>query len=147
MNYDQLLQSLDALCQGVSSPVTLLSNASALLFSELDNVNWAGFYLLENNELLLGPFQGRPACVRIPLGKGVCGTAALQRQTLVVNDVHSFPGHIACDASSRSEIVVPLLKNDRLLGVLDVDSPSLARFNDADARGLEAFARTLCSFL
>jgi GAF domain-containing protein len=102
----------------------------------LPDLNWAGFYLYRKGELVLGPFQGRPACVRIALGMGVCGTAAKERETLIVDNVHDFPGHIACDMASNSEIVIPILKNDKLIGVLDLDSPSLARFDDADAQGL-----------
>ncbi|MEP6637583.1 MAG: GAF domain-containing protein [Acidobacteriota bacterium] len=112
------------------------ANLSSLLYHSLPELNWAGFYLLKDNELVLGPFQGRPACVRIALGKGVCGTAAEHRQTLIVPDVHEFPGHIACDSASNSEIVVPLVKNGNLIGVLDLDSPKRARFDDEDAQGL-----------
>jgi GAF domain-containing protein len=111
---------------------------AALLFEALPNLNWAGFYFLRGRELVLGPFQGKVACVRIALGKGVCGTAAERRETLVVADVHAFPGHIACDAASRSEIVVPLIHHDRLLGVLDLDSPEPGRFDLQDRLGLEA---------
>lgn len=126
-----------------------LANVSALLFDELEDINWVGFYLvgslldpsLPADELVLGPFQGKVACVRIGWGKGVCGTAAASNSTQRVDDVHAFPGHIACDAASRSEVVVPLCAEDRVVGVLDVDSPSLARFSDEDVRGLEACAR------
>ena len=117
-----------------------LANASAAIYHGLPFLNWAGFYLFRGTELVLGPFQGKPACVRIALGAGVCGTAALRRQTIVVPDVHEFPGHIACDAASRSEIVVPLLRGETLLGVLDLDSPQPGRFTAADAEGLEAVA-------
>jgi GAF domain-containing protein len=114
------------------------------VYHTLPDLNWAGFYLMKDGELVLGPFQGKPACVRIALGKGVCGTAAAQRETIVVPDVHAFPGHIACDAASRSEIVIPLITRDgQLLGVLDLDSPELARFDDADRRGLEQLAAVL----
>ena len=119
------------------------ANASSVLYFGLVDVNWAGVYLVRGNELVVGPFQGRPACVRIALGRGVCGTAALSRRTLVVPDVHEFPGHIVCDSASLSEIVVPLVAQSRLLGVLDLDSPRRARFTDEDARGLEAFAAVL----
>jgi len=112
------------------------ANLASLLYHSLPDLNWAGFYLRKSDELVLGPFQGKPACVRIPIGQGVCGTAAEQRQTILVDNVHDFPGHIACDSASNSEVVVPLVKHERLLGVLDLDSPSLARFDDDDARGL-----------
>ena len=112
------------------------ANLSSLLFYSLPDLNWAGLYLLKNEELVLGPFQGKPACVRIKLGQGVCGTSASRRQTILVENVHDFPGHIACDSASNSEIVVPILKEDRLIGVLDLDSPSFARFDEDDARGL-----------
>ena len=116
------------------------ANLASLLYHSLPDLNWAGFYLLKGDELVLGPFQGKPACVRIPLGKGVCGTAAEQGQTIMVDNVHDFPGHIACDSESNSEVVVPLVKHERLLGVLDLDSPSFARFDDDDARGLNELA-------
>ena len=117
------------------------ANLSALLFHSLPDLNWAGFYFLKDGELVLGPFQGKPACVRIEVGKGVCGSAAASRQTLIVPDVHQFPGHIACDSASNSEIVVPVITDDRLLGVLDLDSPEFSRFNDDDADGLERIVR------
>jgi GAF domain-containing protein len=120
-----------------------MANCTALLFHGLDEVNWAGFYLLKRGQLVLGPFQGRPACVRIDLGRGVCGTAAARRETIIVPDVHRFPGHIACDERSRSEVVVPLIVDEKVLGVLDLDSPRLARFDREDARGLEEFVRVL----
>jgi len=116
------------------------ANLAALLYGGLADVNWAGFYFLKGDELVLGPFQGQPACVRIPVGRGVCGTAAQQRAAIIVPDVDKFPGHIACDTASRSEIVVPLLKRGRLLGVLDIDSPNPSRFNEEDRFGLEALA-------
>lgn len=119
---------------------TNLANASAALMAHLPRINWVGFYLMSGGELVLGPFQGLPACLRIPLGKGVCGTAAATRKSVLVEDVHAFPGHIACDARSRSEIVIPLLHEGKLIGVLDVDSPELARFNDSDRQGLERIA-------
>ena len=112
------------------------ANLSSLLFHSLPDLNWAGLYLLKQGELVLGPFQGKPACVRIRLGEGVCGTAASRQETIVVDNVHDFPGHIACDSASNSEIVVPIVKEDRLIGVLDLDSPSFARFDDEDAKGL-----------
>ena len=122
---------------------TNLSNCSAALMAHLPDVNWVGFYIFKDEELRLGPFQGLPACLRIPLGKGVCGTAALQRQPQLVQDVHAFPGHIVCDARSRSELVVPLLHGDRLLGVLDLDSPTVGRFAVADLEGVTAIVRDL----
>jgi len=117
-----------------------MANCAALIYHMLPNLNWAGFYLLRGKDLVLGPFQGKPACVRIPLGKGVCGTAATRQATIMVNDVDQFAGHIACDSASRSEIVIPLLKDGNLIGVLDVDSPILSRFDAEDAVGLEAIA-------
>ncbi len=125
---------------GERDPWANAANAAALVYDCLPDLNWAGFYFLRGGELVVGPFQGRVACVRIPLGSGVCGTAAARRATLVVPDVHAFPGHIACDAASNSEIVVPLIAGDRLVGVLDLDSPRLNRFGEADARILEAVA-------
>ena len=138
--YRQLAEALTALLAGESDPIANAANTAALLFDALPEINWAGFYFLRGGELVLGPFQGKPACVRIGLGRGVCGTAALRRATVVVPDVHAFPGHIACDSASRAEIVVPLLAADRLLGVLDIDSPHRQRFDDEDARGLERVA-------
>lgn len=138
-----LCQSLYALIHGEKDFIANLSNASALLFHSLEQINWAGFYLFKEEELVLGPFQGKTACIRIALGKGVCGTAASLKQTLVVKDVHQFPGHIACDAASRSEIVVPMIKNDKLLGVLDIDSPVLERFSEEDQKILEEFVAIL----
>jgi GAF domain-containing protein len=139
-DYARLASELRALLEGEHDPIANAANTAALLFEALPEVNWAGFYFLKAGELVLGPFQGRPACVRIGLGRGVCGTAAAQRRTLLVPDVHEFPGHIACDAASRSEIVVPLIAGGALLGVLDIDSPRTARFDEADARGLESLA-------
>ena len=135
--YAELAAQLRALVEGEDDFIANAANFSALLFHTLPDLNWAGFYLLKGGELVLGPFQGRPACVRIPLGGGVCGTAAAARRTVVVENVHEFPGHIACDSASNSEIVVPLLKGDELLGVLDLDSPALGRFDGDDAKGLE----------
>ena len=142
-DYDLLLRQLAALTEDVPERVSDLANAAALLYETLEGVNWAGFYLLRGDTLVLGPFQGRPACVVIGPGRGVCGAAAQRRETLVVPDVHSFPGHIACDAASRSEIVIPLTVSGSLYGVLDIDSPHPDRFSDADRQGLEAFARAL----
>lgn len=141
--YADLSASLASLLEGESDALANLSNASGLLGQALDRINWCGFYFLRGSELVLGPFQGKPACVRIAMGSGVCGTAAAQRKTLVVPDVHAFPGHIACDEASRSEIVVPLVADGRLLGVLDVDSPEVSRFDVEDAAGLERFVNTL----
>ena len=143
MDYSVLTASLSALIEGVPYPVANLANASALLFDSLEELNWAGFYLLTDGALVLGPFQGKPACIRIPLGKGVCGTAAAQEKTVVVPDVHKFPGHIACDCASNAEIVVPLFKSGRLYGVMDLDSTRIGRFSEKDRTGLEAFAREL----
>ncbi|HXY77030.1 MAG TPA: GAF domain-containing protein [Steroidobacteraceae bacterium] len=137
-DYAHLARELAALLAGESDLIANAANTAALLFEALPEVNWAGFYFLRGAELVVGPFQGKPACVRIALGRGVCGTAAAERRTLVVPDVHAFAGHIACDPASRAEIVVPLLSGAELLGVLDIDSPRAGRFDQADARGLEA---------
>ncbi|HEV7447174.1 MAG TPA: GAF domain-containing protein [Steroidobacteraceae bacterium] len=144
-DYASLADELNGLLAGEQDLVANAANTAALLFDALPGINWAGFYFLRareglESELVVGPFQGKPACVRIPVGKGVCGTAAATRKTVVVRDVHDFPGHIACDAASQSEIVVPLIKGDTLLGVLDIDSPLLSRFDDADRRGIERLA-------
>ena len=141
--YEGLAASLESLLGGESDALANLANASALLADALDRINWCGFYLLRGGELVVGPFQGKPACVRIPLGRGVCGTAAARRETIVVPDVNNFPGHIACDSASRSEIVVLILEGERLRGVLDIDSPELSRFDDVDRAGLERFVRAL----
>ena len=141
--YRDAAASLEAVLEGETDPIANLANASALLAASLPRINWCGFYLLRGEELVLGPFQGKPACVRIALGKGVCGTAAARRATLVVPDVNAFPGHIACDAASRSEIVVPIVADGRLVGVLDVDAPETNRFDDEDRAGLEAFVAAL----
>lgn len=142
-DYTQLRRSLDALLEGEDDLIARLATAAALVYDELEDVNWAGFYLLRGGELVVGPYQGRPACIRIAMGRGVCGTAAANRERIVVPDVHAFEGHIACDARSRSEVVVPLLAGNELVGVLDVDSPTLGRFDDADARGLEGLISNL----
>jgi len=142
--YDELESSLRGLLAGEPNLVACAANMSSLLYWSLPDLNWVGFYLLDpaSGDLLVGPFHGKPACVRIPLSKGVCGAAATERRTLVVPDVHSFPGHIACDSASNSEVVVPIVLADgRLLGVLDLDSPRLQRFDDEDARGLERLVR------
>jgi L-methionine (R)-S-oxide reductase len=139
-DYERLAQELGALLAGERDLIANAANTSALLFDVLPEINWAGFYFLKDGELVVGPFQGKPACVRIALGSGVCGTAARRRETVVVPDVHAFPGHIACDAASRSEIVVPLILHRELLGVLDVDSATIARFDEQDRRGIERLA-------
>lgn len=141
--YGQLASQLDALLTGESNRYANLSNASALLNQFFDRINWVGFYLLDNEELVLGPFQGLPACIRIPLGRGVCGTAAKTQESIIVPDVNAFPGHIACDAASQSEIVVPLVKDGNLIGVLDIDSPELNRFTEDDRIGLESVVQVL----
>ncbi|MCY9547612.1 GAF domain-containing protein [Lysinibacillus xylanilyticus] len=141
--YNTLAKQLDALLTGESDRIANLSNASALLNLFLPNINWVGFYVLQREELVLGPFQGLPACVRIPIGRGVCGTAVKKEETIVVKDVHDFPGHIACDAASQSEIVIPLIKDGQVIGVLDIDSPIVNRFSKEDQEGLELFVKTL----
>jgi GAF domain-containing protein len=137
--YDYMNMTLEGLISEEHDWLANLSNAAALLWMLMDDINWAGFYLYKNGELVLGPFQGKPACTHIQIGKGVCGTAAEQNKTQLVKDVHEFPGHIACDSQSNSEIVIPLFKENRLLGVLDIDSPKLARFDETDKNYLEQF--------
>jgi L-methionine (R)-S-oxide reductase len=141
--YESLRASLEALVRAESDGVAQLANASALIAAHLTEVNWVGFYLLKRGELVVGPFQGKPACTRIRMGKGVCGTAALAGKPIVVDDVEAFPGHIACDAASRSEFVAPLFAGHQLVGVLDVDSPRVARFGEAHAAGLASLAEAL----
>jgi len=141
--YRSLVASLASLLDGETDALANLANASALLSAALERINWCGFYLLRGGELVLGPFQGKPACVRVAMGKGVCGTAAARRETLVVPDVLAFPGHIACDPASRSEIVLPIVVDGQLRGVLDVDAPETGRFNEEDRKGLELFVATL----
>lgn len=141
--YETVIKQLDALLTGESNVVANLSNASALLNQFLDRVNWVGFYVTEGNQLVLGPFQGMPACVRIPFGRGVCGVAAETKTTQLVADVHQFPGHIACNSASNSEIVVPIIKDGNVIGVLDIDSPEKKRFDEVDQRYLEKFVETL----
>ncbi|MFJ5791629.1 GAF domain-containing protein [Lysinibacillus sp. NPDC097162] len=141
--YNTLAKQLDALLTGETDRIANLSNASALLNQFLPDINWVGFYILQEEELVLGPFQGLPACVRIPVGRGVCGSAVSTKETLVVDDVHAFPGHIACDAASQSEIVIPLIQQDKVIGVLDIDSPIKNRFSADDQIGLEHFVKTL----
>lgn len=141
--YDQLVAQLSSLLAGERDLIANAANFSSLIFHSLPDLNWAGFYFLQNDELVLGPFQGRPACVRIGMGQGVCGTAAQSRATTIVPDVHEFPGHIACDSASNSEIVVPLMKGKQLIGVLDLDSPIRGRFDDEDAEGLKRMVSVL----
>ncbi len=142
-DYAMLSEQLKSLAEDEHGILPVLANASALLYWNLEDLNWAGFYLMDNGSLLLGPFQGKVACIRIPLGKGVCGTAAEKDETLVVENVHEFPGHIACDSASNSEIVVPIHKDGRVVGVLDIDSPSIGRFTEEDKLGLEKFVKVL----
>ncbi|MGC4043308.1 MAG: GAF domain-containing protein [Armatimonas sp.] len=143
--YRELQEHLAAILHGERDGLANSANTAALLYQVLPDLNWAGFYFLRGGELVLGPFQGKVACIRIALGRGVCGSAAQQKETLVVPDVHAFPGHIACDAASRSEIVVPLLRNGQVIGVLDLDSPQLARFDQQDAEGLGKAVELLLS--
>lgn len=146
-DYELLIKQLAALVHDEKDVIANLSNASALLNQFLDQVNWVGFYLWKEDELVLGPFQGLPACIRIGYGKGVCGTAVKERKTQLVDDVHQFPGHIACDSASQSEIVVPIIKNDEIYGVLDIDSPILNRFDETDKVYLEKFVEELVKSL
>ena len=145
--YPLLVSQLQAITDGVPHKIANLANTSALLWEALDNLNWVGFYLREGDTLILGPFQGKVACIEIPMGRGVCGTAAARGETVRVDDVHAFPGHIACDSASNSEIVIPLFRNGEVVGVLDIDSPILARFTPDDQIGLEAVARVIETFL
>ena len=142
-DYEALEKSLEALIRDVPYETANLANASALLWQSLPDINWAGFYQLRGDKLVLGPFQGKPACIVIPMGRGVCGTAAAEEKTVRVEDVHAFPGHIACDCASNSEIVIPLYRNGALWGVLDIDSPRFSRFSPEDQQGLERFAAVL----
>ena len=141
--YNQLAAQLSSLLAGECDLIANAANFASVIFHALPDLNWAGFYFLKSDELVLGPFQGQPACVRIPVGQGVCGTAASKRVTTIVPNVHEFPGHIACDSASNSEIVVPLLKDERLIGVLDLDSPIIGRFDDEDALGLDGLVSIL----
>ena len=143
VDYSTLCAEAESLIAGVGHPIANLSNLSALIFQTLDDLNWAGFYLREGETLVLGPFQGRVACIGIPLGRGVCGTAAEEDKTQLVPDVHAFPGHIACDGASNSEIVIPLHRGGEVVGVLDIDSPLLGRFSETDKAGLEALAAVI----
>ena len=138
--YRELTSQLEGLLAGESDPIANAANTSALLFQMMPDLNWAGFYIMRDGELVLGPFQGKPACVRIPVGRGVCGAAVARRQSMLVEDVHAFPGHIACDAASRSELVVPLIRDGEVIGVIDLDSPHPARFDTADQVGIERLA-------
>lgn len=147
-NYQLVKKQLKALLHDEKNQIANLSNASALLNQFLDRINWVGFYLMDtNDELVLGPFQGLPACIRIPVGKGVCGAAAKTKETVRVEDVNQFPGHIACDPNSQSEIVIPLLKEGQLFGVLDIDSPETNRFDELDQEKLEEFVAVLMEFI
>jgi len=138
--YRELVQQLEGLLHGERDAIANAANLSALLYDTMPRLNWAGFYLMRGGELVLGPFQGKPACVRIPVGRGVCGTAVARRETILVEDVHAFPGHIACDAASRSELVVPLIRDGEVIGVIDLDSPDPGRFDADDQAGIEAIA-------
>ncbi|HAI73687.1 MAG: GAF domain-containing protein [Alteromonas sp.] len=142
-HYTQLVSQAKSLVSGEHDLIANMANVSALLFNQLEDVNWAGFYLHKESQLVLGPFQGQPACIRIPIGKGVCGTAAETRTIQRIDDVHAFSGHIACDAASNSEIVIPLIVNDELIGVLDIDSPKFGRFDADDEAGLKQIADIL----
>lgn len=142
-DYERMHKMLESLIEGVPYKIANLANASALLYQELPDLNWAGFYLMEDGKLVLGPFQGKPACIEIPLGKGVCGTAAARDEAVFVKNVHEFPGHIACDGASNSEIVVPIHAQGAVIGVLDIDSPLIGRFSEEDRKGLEAFVKIL----
>lgn len=139
-DYITLNKELSALISGVPHKIANLANAASLLYNTLNDINWAGFYLMEDGLLVLGPFMGKPACIEIPVGRGVCGTAVAEDKTQLVYDVHLFPGHIACDSASNSEIVIPLRKGGEIIGVLDIDSPSIGRFDERDKAGLEEFA-------
>lgn len=142
-DYKYMTAAMKALADGVDYNMSNLANASALIWDQLDDINWAGFYIMDDSLLKLGPFQGKVACTRIQVGKGVCGTAVSEDSTQLVYDVHQFPGHIACDSASNSEIVVPLHKNGEIYGVLDIDSPSIGRFTEEDREGLEALAKVI----
>lgn len=142
-NYNLLMKQLQSLIEDEQNLIAILSNTSALLNDNLDQINWVGFYLIDNDELILGPFQGHPACVHIAIGKGVCGTAVAENQTQLVKDVHAFPGHIACDANSKSEIVIPIHVNNDIIGVLDIDAPIKDRFTIEDQQGLENIVQVL----
>ena len=142
-DYSALNKELSALISGVPHPIANMANAASLLYNSLEDLNWAGFYLMENGILVLGPFMGKPACIEIPVGKGVCGTAVAENRSQLVYDVHQFPGHIAWASASNSDIVIPLRKDGEIIGVLDIDSPIIGRFSEADKLGLEEFAKIL----
>ena len=146
-DYEKLCAELKALTDGVPHRIANLANASALIYNSLEDLNWAGFYFMEGGRLVLGPFQGKPACIEIPVGRGVCGAAAQEGKTQLVPDVHLFPGHIACDSASNSEIVVPLRVDGKIVGVLDIDSPWPGRFTEEDQTGLEAVAEIIAQML
>ena len=143
MDYKTLLAQVQALTEGVSHVTANLANTSAAIWQAMEGINWAGFYVMEKGKLVLGPFQGKPACIEIPVGRGVCGTAVAEQKTQLVYDVHQFPGHIACDSASNSEIVVPIYKDGTVWGVLDIDSPSIGRFTEEDRMGMEQLVRLL----
>ncbi len=143
MFYIDLAQSLRNLLGEERDPIANMANMASLLYFSLPSINWSGFYLFDSQELVLGPFHGKPACVRIQMGKGVCGTSAIKRETLMIENVHEFPGHIACDADSKSEIVIPMIKDDNIIGVLDIDSPNFARFDEDDKNGLQQLLEIL----
>lgn len=145
--YDELAKAASALVAGEPDPVANMANLSALIWQFVPRLNWAGFYRMVQGELVLGPFQGKPACIRIPLGKGVCGSAAASAKTQLIEDVHAFPGHIACDADSRSELVVPVIRGGAVLAVIDLDSPEPARFDAEDAAGIERLAALVAPLL
>jgi len=142
-NYKLMVQTVKAFLDGEPNIIANLSNTSAIINEYVKDINWAGFYLMENGELVLGPFQGKPACIRIPVGRGVCGTTVLQKETIIVEDVHQFPGHIACDAASNSEIVIPIMKEGEVFGVLDIDSPKFNRFTELEKKYLEEVVRII----
>lgn len=142
-NYDSILKELPYLIEGLNYDISILSNTSALINSHMDNINWVGFYLLKDNQLILGPFQGKPACTIIPLNKGVCGACASTNSTIVVENVHEFKGHIACDSASNSEICIPICKNNEFYGLLDIDSPIIGRFTNDDKENLEKVVKIL----
>lgn len=143
MNYQELNKQLISISEGITYDITIMANASALIYDAMDDLNWCGFYILKDDVLLLGPFQGKIACTRIELSKGVCGAAATRNETVLVPNVHEFPGHIACDSASNSEIVIPIHRDGKLFGVLDIDSPVLDRFSEEDKIGLELLAKTI----
>lgn len=147
INYDMVCQQLTALVEGIPYEVANLANTSALLWQEMPDINWVGFYKMEDGALVLGPFQGKPACIRIPVGRGVCGTAVAEDQVQLVYDVHDFPGHIACDCASNSEIVLPIHVNGEIWGVLDIDSPYVGRLTEADKVGLEKVTKIIEDYL